>query len=267
MDSSQGAAWQRWLQSLLLGAFSLVRRTGILDSRVGRTVFEWCYERYKTLIEAGEIEGLAAFAKPGSLVIDVGANVGFFTTRFAGWVGPSGRVIAIEPEAVNFARLSRRIEAGGLAGRVRLIEGAACETEGTVWLQINPDHPGDHKLGSEGVPIRGVTLDGIASAEGLPPVSLIKIDVQGAEMRVLGGAGAVIKRCRPALFIEVDDKALRRLDASAALLIETVQALGYTAHRLEKRGVSPVLDPTALAPVLAGEGYLDLLFLPVPVMS
>ncbi|HLY58262.1 MAG TPA: FkbM family methyltransferase [Stellaceae bacterium] len=266
METSQsGATWRRRLQGVLLSLFATVRRTGVLDSRPGRWAFENSYELYKRLIEAGEIDRLAPFIPPGSLAIDVGANVGFFTTRFARWVGPQGAVIAIEPEAVNFARLRRRIDGEKLADRVECLEAAACEAEGTVLLEINPDHPGDHKLGASGVPIRAVALDDLVAARGWPAVSLIKIDVQGAELRVLAGVHAVIERFHPAMFIEVDDGALRRLGGSAASLIETMASFGYRAHRLGREGVSPPLPEEALAALSGADaGYTDLLFLPAP---
>jgi FkbM family methyltransferase len=248
---------------MLLGLFAVVRRTGILNSAAGRWLFELGYDGYKRLIEAGAIDRLGAHIGAGSIVIDVGANVGFFTTRFAAWVGPAGRVIAVEPEAVNFRRLRRRIEAAGLGARVETIQAAVCEQAGTVLLEINPDHPGDHKLGASGVPIQGVTIDLLAESAGERRVSLIKIDVQGAEMRVLAGARGVIERYRPVMFIEIDDAGLRRQGSSAAALFDTMGSFGYRAHRLEKHGPSAPLGADELAALSRPEaGYRDLLFLP-----
>ena len=68
-----------------------------------RSVFEACYEIYKRLIEAPH--ALRAHVQPGTIVVDVGANVGFFTRYFAEWTGADGRVLAIEPEQQNFERL------------------------------------------------------------------------------------------------------------------------------------------------------------------
>jgi hypothetical protein len=143
------------------------------------------------------------------------------------------------------------------------VQAAACEKAGTVMLELNPDHPGDHKLGAHGVPTPAVTLDDLVAARGWPRVSLIKIDVQGAEHRVIAGGLRVIEQFHPALFIEIDDVALRRQGGSASSLIETVTSLGYCAHRLGGDGVSPVSKDALAALSGASGGYTDLLFLPV----
>jgi hypothetical protein len=67
-----------------------------------RRAFLTAYSGYKTWIEAGPIDRLKDFVLPRSAVVDVGANIGFFTLKFARWVGEQGCVIAIEPDLVNF---------------------------------------------------------------------------------------------------------------------------------------------------------------------
>src|SRR5580693_4951300 len=105
---------------------------------------------------------------------------------------------------------------------------AVAEVTGEGLLEINPGHPGDHKLGTEGVPVAMTTIDDLLAARGWPEVSLIKIDVQGAESRVLAGARRTLERFSPALFLEVDDQQLRRYGSSAAELLTSVTAQGYT---------------------------------------
>ncbi len=261
--SLDGPAWRRAAQAALLASFATLRKTGLLQSRLGRWAFERSYDVYKEIVEAPLIDRLRVCVPPGTTVIDVGANIGFFTGRFARWVGAEGHVIAIEPEPVNFTSLARRLKASGLADRVDAIRAAACEKAGAVRLELNPDHPGDHQLGEQGIAVAGVTLDGVAAERGWPNVSLIKIDVQGAERRVLAGARAIIARCRPALYVEISETGLRHHGASAAGLLTELDALGYRAHRLTRGGVSPALERDALARLGVPDGsYVDLLFLP-----
>jgi FkbM family methyltransferase len=252
---------QSTAQKVLVRTFALIRRTGLLKSRLGQWAFETAYLAYKELLEAGYIDHLERLIAPGTLVLDIGANIGFFTTRFARWVGPQGRVVAIEPEASNFSRLRQRLARSPFLNRIQLIRAAACEISGTVMLETNPDHPGDHKLGPNGVPTPAVTIDEIVAGLGWPVISLIKIDVQGAEYRVVAGGQAAIKRFRPALFIEIDDAMLRRQGSNAASLIEMIRSLGYDLYRLERKGISRGPDET-LARVTSGSGYADVLFLP-----
>jgi FkbM family methyltransferase len=195
----------------------------------------------------------------GAVAIDVGANVGFFTIRFARWVGAAGRVIAIEPERRNFAELSRRLAAAGLAARVSLHRAVADADTGTAHLVINPDHPGDHRIGTGGEPVAAITLDALAPAGAR--VSLIKIDVQGAEPRVLAGARTLLSRDRPALFVELDPAGLARFGSSIDALLRALAAEGYSPCVLGRRGARPC--PRAdLDATLARRGYTDLLFLP-----
>ena len=126
-----------WLQRLLLGGYAALARTGALSSGPGRRAFEAAYLGYKRFIEAGAVTGLRDHVATGSTVIDVGANIGYFTNTFAEWVGADGQVIAIEPESRNVASLCRRLRKAGLDGRVEVLEGVAAERSGGFRLAIN----------------------------------------------------------------------------------------------------------------------------------
>jgi len=244
----------------LLRAYRGVAASGLLDRPRARRAFESAYLGYKRLIEAGPIEHLRPFAVPGTAVVDVGANIGFFAMRFGDWVGPAGRVYAIEPEARNVAGLRERIARAGLGTVVECVHAAAADEPGIVRLVRNPVHPGDHHLGPEGEAVPAVTIDGLV-AGGDRRVSLIKIDVQGAEPLVLSGAMRVLADDRPAVFIEVDESALRRAGNSAAELIGTFVALGYRGRVLTRSGFSEELDAAELVARAAGS-YIDVLFVP-----
>ena len=84
--------------------------------------------------------------------------------------------------------MEHAIAKASLTDVVETIRAAVAEFTGEGLLEVNPGHPGDHKLGTEGVPIATTTIDDLLAARGWPEVSLIKIDVQGAEARVLAGA-------------------------------------------------------------------------------
>ena len=169
----------RAFQNALLGAYRMVFARGLMRYGWGRRLFFAGYELYKSTFEAGPIAALRAYAPSGSLVIDVGANVGFFTERFARWVGPTGRVVAIEPEANNFAQLEQRLRRKNLAARVELRCAVADSAAGSAALVVNLDHPGDHKMsvgedGGTAVAVPAVTLDDLVTGE--ISVTLIKID-------------------------------------------------------------------------------------------
>ncbi len=251
------------LQDGLIGLYRLVKATGALDTAVGRRTFEAAYRIYKDRLEAGPIRILRPRVRPNTSVIDVGANIGFFTLQFATWVADGGKVIAVEPEDVNFARLQHAIAAAGLTDGVEAIRAAVADVAGEGFLEVNPGHPGDHKLGAEGVPITITTIDEILAARGWPEVSLIKVDVQGAEARVLAGARETVERFRPTLFLEVDDQQLRRYGSSAAELLSSATALGYTIHSWAGKGVSVPLSADQALHNITSKQYDDILLIPV----
>jgi FkbM family methyltransferase len=248
------------LQDGLIGIYRLVKSTGVLETASGRRVFEASYRLYKERLEAGPIRMLRPWVRPNTFVIDVGANIGVFTRQFATWVSDGGKVVAIEAEAINYARLQKAVAKTGLASVVETVHAAVAETTGNGFLELNPGHPGDHKLGTNGVPVVLTTIDDLLAARGWPEVSLIKIDVQGAEARVIAGAHQTLQRFRPALFLEVADEQLRHFGSSARDLLATTARLGYTIHTLDGKGLSPPLSPDR-APET--NGYEDMLLLPI----
>lgn len=245
---------------VLLGIYRLVVKTGFMQTRIGQALFSRIYMVYKRLVEARHSAALMRYIPPGSCVIDVGANIGFFTLQFARQVGSDGHVFAIEPESHNFNQLLNELQRAGLAGRVTSLQAVAADSAGARHLQLDPYHPANHKIGSQGVVVTAITLDAL-SATRAQPVSFIKIDVQGAEMQVLDGGWKLISQQHPALFIECDDSALQGFGSSAAALIRRMHDAGYRIHEVGPAGISAELTPQqALAQQVAG-GYTDFLFL------
>ena len=246
------------LQRGLLAAYRAAHATGILSTPLGRRTFLRAYAAYKSWFDPS-IDPLRAFVREGGWIVDVGANVGHFTLTFARWTGGGGKVLALEPEPDNVAALRDSVSRAGLGDGVEVVAGAAAERTGIAHLRLNPHNPADHRLAQAGVPVSLYTLDGLIAERGDPPVSLIKIDVQGAEPRVIAGAEEVLRRCRPALFIEIDDAALTEAGSSAAALLQQLDRLGYrpSAAGEPARRLSPA-DVQAACQRL---GYADFLFL------
>ena len=175
--------------------------------------------RIRKFKEPWTIEWLRAL--PGGAVLyDVGANIGVTTLVAA--ERPGVRIVAIEPAPVNFASLVKNIALNGLSDRVcPLALGLGAHT-GVMRLNLASDEAGAamHSFGAilqlAGDPERIPTgahqcmcmrLDDLVAWNGLPFPTHVKIDVDGAELDVLRGAGAVLadERCR-AMQIEVVDQ-------------------------------------------------------------
>jgi FkbM family methyltransferase len=157
--------------------------------------------------ESAETLFLIQRARPGTTAVDAGANVGLFTVPLARAVGSSGRVLAFEPSRENAERLRRNVALNTLRN-VTVHEAALGQTCGKAWLQVEGD-PAYHALlpvGSErhgrAVKVNVVRLDDAWIAAGRPTVSVMKVDVEGSEGLVLGGAEAVLEACRPTILVE-----------------------------------------------------------------
>lgn len=247
-------------QDSLLAGYRAVRRLGVFDTTLGRASFLFLYRMYKTAWEA-DPRFLRQFVRPDTWVVDVGANIGFFSEPFSRWVTGRGRVLAFEPEQNNYSELLRWAAKRKFADRLVARRALVAETDGELPLALNPDNPADHRIGEAGIPTATVRLDTVMQELGWPPVSLIKVDVQGAEERVLAGATETLRRNRPALMLEVDDRALHSFGSSAEILLRQVLVMGYRMHYVDKRGVRHVNDAEAIS-LQRQLGYVDLLFLP-----
>lgn len=139
---------------------------------------------------------LAAHVRPGDVVYDVGAYVGFFALCAAAL---GARVFAFEPDPGNAERLRRNAAASGLP--IEAVEAAVWEDEQGASLV-----PGDSGLEGRVVPggsVATVTLDAFAARHVAPAV--LKIDVEGAEASVLRGAAGVLAATVRALTCEVHE--------------------------------------------------------------
>lgn len=245
--------------------FGSVARLGLHRLPVFDRIFLALYTLYKTHFEAGPIERLREFVPNGCVVIDVGANVGFFTLRFARWVG-GGEVIALEPEERNYQLLLAALERKHLIARVRALKAAAAATAGTMRLEINRLHPADHKLsfGGTGVAVTAVRLDDLVKDKGVLRPSLVKIDVQGAEMLVLQGAPDILRRSSAALFIELSEGGLSRFGSSVSAILDHLAQHDYAAYWLMRTGPHRKATREEIHARVARQGYVDVLFLKPP---
>lgn len=207
--------------------------------------------------------------RPGAVVVDVGANVGYHTLMAARHVGPAGKVIAFEPAIDNCDLLARSVAANGL-GNVAIHAVAVADTGGVVGFApddsnggIDPD-PGENAGYPHRVP--AVTLDGCLADE--PRIDVIKLDIEGAEGRALRGMGAILARHRPVLIVEFTPHGLaERSRMAPEEFLSRLRASGYELRTIDRDrgpGERAESDAEILAAVDAsGRGHVDLLALPV----
>ena len=141
-----------------------------------------------------EREIFESLLKPGIRVVDIGANLGYYTLIAARIVGPEGRVYAFEPEEENFNLLTLAVEKSGYKN-IRLLKKAVTERSGRGTLFFSEEHRGDHRIFDNGenrkrVAIETASLDEAVAHEG--KIDVIKIDIEGAEPEALGGMKKIL---------------------------------------------------------------------------
>ena len=141
-----------------------------------------------------EREIFESLLKPGIRVVDIGANLGYYTLIAARIVGPEGRVYAFEPEEENFNLLTLAVEKSGYKN-IKLFKKAVTERSGRGTLFFSEEHRGDHRIFDNGenrkrVAIETASLDEAMAHEG--KIDVIKIDIEGAEPEVLGGMKKIL---------------------------------------------------------------------------
>jgi FkbM family methyltransferase len=149
--------------------------------------------------------------RPGAVCYDVGANVGVYVMQFAHWSGPSGRVIAFEPNPGARAALAEHIDLNDLEERAEVVAAAVSDSPGEANFYA-ADADGMSRLGAPNRALAGraremkvpvITLDDFCRERGLAPDWLL-IDVEGFEIAALRGARELIARRKGALGVVVE---------------------------------------------------------------
>lgn len=138
---------------------------------------------------------------PGMAVVDVGANIGYYLLLFEHVVGPTGRVLCIEPEPDNVADLRRVVDANRFEN-VRVLPMALGSRSGTAQLARGLN--GVIVTAGTSVMVPVARLDDVWHQEGfLDQVDFVKIDVEGYEGEVLAGAQNLLAERKPRIFLEM----------------------------------------------------------------
>jgi FkbM family methyltransferase len=193
--------------------------------------------------------------RPGDVVWDIGANLGLFTFAAAVAAGPTGRVLAVEPDPLLVTMLNRSAELNGGHARVDVLATAVSDILGIERFHIarrnratsHLDGFGSNQTGGTRTVqvVTTVTLDWLA--ERLPPPSVVKIDVEAAEVKALAAAASVLRR-RPRIVCETTAR-------NAASVRDLLAPFGYVLYDADQPAGErrPVRLPT-----------MNTLALPVP---
>jgi FkbM family methyltransferase len=173
---------------------------------------------------------------PGDVVVDVGANFGWYTCLLARAVGPAGRVHAFEPVPQLAAMTQDAIYLNGVAATARLVRAGLGDRVGSFTMYTFRDLPHGHAAASDlgrddAVPIACdvTTLDDYARTAGIDRISVMKVDVEGHEPFVFsGGRDLLSDPDAPVVAFEINPSCLRPRGLAAADVETTLRDLGYT---------------------------------------
>jgi FkbM family methyltransferase len=176
--------------------------------------------------------------REGNVFVDIGANVGWYTLLAASIVGDGGTVHCFEPRPQTVDHLAQTIALNRLERCVTLHRCGLSDADGEMMLVWSPSsgNPGGSHLAGEVPPgMRGenvalTTLDGLK----LPRLDFLKIDVEGAEMRVFAGGRKTIEQCRPVILSEISPEMLSRVSGSSTeAYFSYFAGLGYRCYVID----------------------------------
>jgi FkbM family methyltransferase len=197
-----------------------------------------------SLIDGGDLERgtrllIERLVRPGDVVVDVGAHLGLHTLAAGRALRGRGRVHAFEPFEPSVRRLRQSVLINGLADVVEVHEAAAYSHAGTEPLHLG-SVSGHHSLfplsdasGDETVDVSLVRLDDVLAGDG--PVSLMKIDVEGAELEAIEGARAILERSpEVGVIVEFGPAHLARIGTSTNAWFDRFEQLGLTFRAIDR---------------------------------
>lgn len=183
---------------------------------------------YEPLLEFGY-----KLLKKGEYAIDGGANQGIFSCAFAAAVGTAGHVYAFEPQAYAVGCIRRNAHLNSLTN-ITIFEGALSDATGEIYLDTDQGPVSafttSRPQGNETL-VKALAIDDIvATTEMMHDVQLIKLDVEGAELKALHGARTLIQTAKPRICIEAwDQKLYEQIE-------EFLSQFGYAAYIFDGRG-------------------------------
>ncbi|MGA9777755.1 MAG: FkbM family methyltransferase [Verrucomicrobiia bacterium] len=235
---------------------------------MSKTITNQCIRSqcYSTLAKGTEpdIQHLCnQLVKPGMTVADVGANVGLLTRQFCRQVGPNGRVFAFEPDPLTFQFLQFNTRS---FKNKELTQCAVSDNHEPALLHLNFGSGAGNSLlnkshSKESVPVNCISLDEFLKQHGNPPVDIIKIDVEGAELSVLRGFRQTAARLPGLkLIIEYCPKNLNGAGVAPRAVFDELRAQHFNLQVIQSDGGVKAVDRfEELDGHLNPSGYVNLL--------
>src|SRR2546425_1218284 len=268
-------AWRVYMAVVRFG-----RRTGLANIRLGESTIGYLVDRkVRRLVEVlvgsrghsegsltsrgepslavvemilGEFEPMTSEViqrrlKPGMIVVDVGAHVGYYTLLFSIAVGKEGHVYSFEPHPANFASLIANVAAAG-CDNVSAFPYAVADAEGETLIYPDPADSATHSMyprtpESRPFHVKAVALAPFLQRLGITHVDVVKMDIEGAEPRALEGMRPLIDTGKAAmLVVEFAPENLRRGGREPSDFLRQLKILGLQVYVIDdvEKTVAPL---------------------------
>lgn len=188
--------------------------------------------------ESKDFTMLLALMPKGGVLVDVGANIGWYTVH-AALQDPTARVIAVEPIPRSFEYLTQAIARNALTNVIAINAAAAAEP-GSLTLYVDGGisgaasaAPSTGEAGLDAISCEAVTLDSVVAKNG-GRADVLKLDIEGAELFALRGAESVLAVQRPVVFAEMLRKLAKPFGYHPNDIITLMRGHGYGCYRAEQ---------------------------------
>lgn len=212
----------------------------------GQTFFAHTFDRIIALLllkngmlEKREMDLVKKTVKKGWTVLDIGANIGYYSLLLSKLVGKSGKVIAFEPDKNNVNILRKNIKFNNIKN-VKVVPAAVSDYTGAGSLFISDSHSGDHRIyrsldeKRKTKKIKTIDLDSYFKSK--EKINFIKIDVQGAEELVFKGMKRLLERNKTTIILlEFWPEGLMKIGSSPRDFLKMIMDFGFTLRHINKR--------------------------------
>ena len=185
------------------------------------------------------LELFERYVRPGDTVLDVGAQIGFYSVHLGGMVTASGRVYSFEPDPCPLEYLRASLTASRMDW-VRAEPFALSAREGKIDFNVSPVFgwstavPNSHLTALQRISVPTFPLDALVeNGKVLGKIRLAKIDVEGFELEVLRGMCRVLQKARPILIMEVNRLMLGFQNTTPLEVFEFLKSFGYEVYKIQ----------------------------------
>jgi FkbM family methyltransferase len=187
------------------------------------------HEKTATRIARGSI-------KEGDTVIDIGANIGYYTLLFAKWVGPTGKVYAFEPEPTNFQLLEKNVKANNYKN-ITIFQKAVSDKNDKLSFYISDESSAANQLFKPQKFSQIIDVDSVKLDECLPideKIDFIKLDIQGAEGTAIKGMNSILKNnSNTVIMQEWWPDAIKKYGMDSDEHLKILEKLGYSFYEID----------------------------------